>query len=140
MKKKSHAKSKVFIATLLIATGVFAACGKSDKEDIARDLSENVTSDSATKSDAESVTDEQIPEKLTYTLSGAQGTFKVNADVYADGYGNVPTYNIKKCEKNDEWLEGYAKKFFDDGEYENVKPYMFCSFDELKQELSLIQL
>ena len=132
--KKSHVKSKVFIAILLIATGVFTACEKSDKEDIARDLSENVTSDSATKSDAGSAVDEDIPEKLTYTLSGAQGTFKVNADVYADGYGNVPTYNIKKCEKNDEWLEGYAKKFFDDGEYENIKPYMFCSFDELKQE------
>lgn len=139
MKGTSHVKSKVFIATLLIVTGVFTACKKSDKEDIAKNLSENVTSDFATKSDAEFVADEDIPEKLTYTLSGAQGTFKVDADVYADGYGNVPTYNIKKCEKDDEWLEGYAKKFFDDGEYENVKPYMFCSFDELKQEKSFCE-
>lgn len=138
MKKTLRIKRAVFISALLIATGIFTACGKADRKDIERDLSENVTSDSATQSDAES-TGKDIPEKLTYTVNGAYGTIKVNADVYADGYGNVPVYNIKKYEKDDAWLDGYAKKFFDDGEYENVKPYMFCSLDELKQEKSFCE-
>ncbi len=140
MKKNLRIKSAAFISTLFIVTGAFTACGKADRRDIERDLSENVTaSDSATKSDAEPVTNQDIPEKLTYTISGANGTIKVNADVYAEGYGNVSTYNIKAYEKNDAWLDGYAKKFFDDGEYENVKPYKFCSMDELRQEKSFCE-
>lgn len=138
MKKKFTCKRMAFISTLLVATGVLSACGKTDRDDIAKDLSENVTY-TATKGDAEPVTDEDIPEKLTYTISGSEGTIKVNADVYADGYGNIPTYNIIKCEKDDAWLDGYAKKFFDDGEYENVKPYRFCSMDELTQEKSFCE-
>lgn len=137
-KKQYMLKNMVFILTLLIVTGVFTACGKADREDIERDLSENVTY-SATGSDAEYVTDEDIPEKLSYTVNGTQGTIKVNADVYADGYGNIPTYNIKKIERNDAWLDGYAKKFFDGGQYENIKPYRFCSLDELRQEKSFCE-
>ncbi len=139
MKKRLCIKSAAVISTLLAVTGVFTACGKADRKDIERDLSENVTSDAATKSDAEQVIDKDIPDKLTYTINGAQGTIKVNADVYADGYGNVPVYNIKKCEKNDAWIDGYAKKFFDDGEYKNIKPYRFRSMDELKQEKSFCE-
>ena len=64
MKKNSHVKNKAFIVTLLIVTGIFTACGKSDKEDIAKDLGGTVLSDSATKSDA---VQEQIPENLSYS-------------------------------------------------------------------------
>ncbi|MDE5873392.1 MAG: hypothetical protein K2H07_05710, partial [Lachnospiraceae bacterium] len=125
-------KSTALFSTLLIVTGVFSACGKSDKEDIARDLGGNATSDSATKSDA---VQEIIPENLSYTVgAGGSGTIKVEAEVYSEGYGQVPTYKLKKRDKNDEWVKSYAEKLFDNGEYINVKPYDFCSMEELEAE------
>ncbi len=131
-KKWYSLKSIVFIAILLIVTGVFTACGKPDKEDIARDLGGNATSDSATKSDA---VQEEIPQNLSYTVkSGGDGAVKVEAEVYSEGYGQVPTYKLKKKDKNDEWVKSYAEKLFDNGEYINVKPYDFCSMDELETE------
>ena len=131
-KKWYTLKSTALIFALLIVTGVFTACGKPDKEDIARDLGGNATSDSATKSDA---VQEEIPENLSYTVkSGGGGTVKVEAEVYSEGYGQVPTYKLKKKEKNDEWVKSYAEKLFDNGEYINVKPYDFCSLEELEAE------
>ena len=125
-------KNTAFIATLLIVTGVFTACGKSDKEDIAKDLGVNATSDAATKSDA---VQEQIPENLSYTVKSVEnGAVKVEAEVYSEGYGQVPTYKLKKRDKNDEWVKSYAEKLFDNGEYINVKPYDFCSMEELETE------
>ncbi|MBD5095917.1 MAG: hypothetical protein HDT40_02745 [Lachnospiraceae bacterium] len=126
--KKWHMlKSTAVFATLFIVTGVFTACGKSDKEDIARDLVGTVTSDSAMEDDA---VQGEIPESLSYTV----GAVKVEAEVYSEGYGQVPTYKLKKKDKNDEWIMSYAEKLFDDGEYINVKPYDFCSMEELEAE------
>ncbi|MBD5095918.1 MAG: hypothetical protein HDT40_02750 [Lachnospiraceae bacterium] len=125
-------KSTALISTLLMLIGVFSACGKSDKEDIARDLSEDVTSDSATKSDA---VQEEIPESLSYTVgAGGSGAIKVEAEIYSEGYGQVPTYKLKKRDKNGQWVMSYAEKLFDNGEYINVKPYDFCSMEELEAE------
>ncbi len=125
-------KSTALIFALLIVTGVFTACGKPDKEDIAKDLGGNVTSDSAMKSD---VGQEQIPENLSYTVeSRGSGAVKVEAEVYSEGYGQVPTYKLKKRDKDDEWVKSYAEKLFDNGEYINVKPYDFCSLEELEAE------
>ena len=125
-------KNTAFIATLFIVTGVFTACGKSDKEDIAKDLGVNATSDAATKSDA---VQEPIPENLSYTVKSVEnGAVKVEAEVYSEGYGQVPTYKLKKRDKNDEWVKSYAEKLFDNGEYINVKPYDFCSIQELETE------
>lgn len=118
MKKRLCIKSAAVISTLLAVTGVFTACGKADRKDIERDLSENVTSDAATKSDAEQVIDKDIPDKLTYTINGAQGTIKVNADVYADGYGNVPVYNIKNVKKMMHGLMDMQRNFLMTG---NIK-------------------
>ena len=132
MKKNYMLKIKAFISTLLIVTGVFTACGKPDKEDIAKDLGGNATSDSATKSDA---VQEQIPENLSYSVtSGGDGAVKVEAEVSYEEYGQVPTYKLKKRDKNDEWVKSYAEKLFDNGEYINVKPYDICSKDELETE------
>ncbi len=122
-KKWYTLKSAALIFALLIVAGVFSACGKPDKEDIARDLSENVTSDSAA----------EIPKSLSYTIEGSS-TIKVDAEVYSEGYGQVPTYKLKQKEKNDEWVKSYAEKLFDNGEYINVKPYNFCSTEELETE------
>ena len=131
-KKWYTLKSIALIFALLIVTGVFTACGKPDKEDIARELGGNATSDSATKSDA---VQEEIPQNLSYTIkSGGGGAVTVEAEVYSEGYGQVPTYKLKKKEKNDEWVKSYAEKLFDNGEYINVKPYDFCSLEELEAE------
>ncbi|MDE5872494.1 MAG: hypothetical protein K2H07_01125, partial [Lachnospiraceae bacterium] len=120
-KKWYTLKSTALIFALFIVTGVFTACGKPDKEDIAKELGGNTTSDSATKSDA---VQEKISENLSYTVtSGGDGAVKVEAEVSSGGYGQVPTYKLKKKEKNDEWVKSYAEKLFDNGEYINVKPY-----------------
>ena len=125
-------KSTALIFALLIVTGVFSACGKPDKEDIARDLSEDVTSDSAMKSDA---VQEKIPENLSYTVgAGGSGTIKVEAEVYFEGYGQVPAYKLKKRDKNGMWIKSYAEKLYDNGDYINVKPYDLCSMEELETE------
>ncbi len=131
-KKQYTLKSAAFISLLLIVTGVFTACGKPDKKDIEKDLSENVTSDYATESDA---VREEIPQTLSYTVSsGGTGEVKVEAEVCSEGYGQVPAYKLKKRDKNDEWIRSYAEKLFDNGEYINVKPYDFCSLEELEAE------
>ncbi|MCM1288054.1 MAG: DUF6034 family protein [Clostridium sp.] len=135
-KRRYTFKNTALISTLIILTGIFTACGKPSEEDIAKDLGGDVTA--ATISDAAPI-EEEIPKKLNYTINGAQGTIEVDADVYADGYGAVPTYNLKKYEKDDEWLAQHAENFFDDGEYENVKPYRVCSLEELEQEKSFCE-
>lgn len=130
-KKQYTLKSTVLISTLFIVTGAFTACGKADHEDIEKDLSANVTSDYATGSDG---LQEKIPETLSYTVGGSNGEIKVEAEVYAEGYGNVPVYKLKKRDKNDRWVKSYAEKLFDNGEYINVKPYDVCSLEELEAE------
>ena len=131
-KKQYTLKSMAFISSLLIVTGAFTACGKPDKKDIEKDLSANVTSDYATESDA---VREEIPQTLSYTVSsGGTGEVKVEAEVCSEGYGQVPAYKLKKRDKNDEWIRSYAEKLFDNGEYINVKPYDFCSLEELEAE------
>ena len=131
-KKQYTLKSMAFISSLLIVTGAFTVCGKPDKKDIEKDLSANVTSDYATESDA---VREEIPQTLSYTVSsGGTGEVKVEAEVCSEGYGQVPAYKLKKRDKNDEWIRSYAEKLFDNGEYINVKPYDFCSLEELEAE------
>ncbi len=130
-KKQYTLKSVAFISSLFIVTGAFTACGKADREEIERDLSVNVTSDYAAESD---VAQEEIPQTLSYTVGGGNGEVKVEAEVYAEGYGIVPTYKLKKRDKNDEWVKSYAEKLFDNGEYINVKPYDVCSLEELEAE------
>lgn len=131
--KKQHTLNcAAFISALLIVAGAFTACGKPDKRDIEKDLSENVTSDYATGGDA---VQEEIPETLSYTVSsGSRGAVKVEAEVCSEGYGQIPAYKLKKRDKNDEWIRSYAEKLFDNGEYINVKPYDFCSLEELETE------
>ncbi|MCM1173050.1 MAG: DUF6034 family protein [Clostridium sp.] len=123
-------KNMALISALIILTGIFTACGRSSKEDIAKDLSGNVTA--ATKSDA---AQEAIPQSLSYTVeSRSGGKIKVEAELYADGYGQVPTYKLKRKDKDDAWVKAYAEKLFDNGDYINVKPYAFCSREELEAE------
>lgn len=131
-KKTYTSKNKAFILAMVII-GAFTACGKADRENIEEDLRENVTSDYATKSDA---VQEEIPESLSYTVTaGDNGAVKVEAEVSSEGYGSdIPAYKLKKRDKNDEWVQSYAEKLFDNGEYVNVKPYDFCSLEELETE------
>ncbi len=91
-----------------------------------------MTSDYATGSDA---VQEEIPKTLSYTVnSGGSGAVKVEAEVSSEGYGQATAYKLKKRDKNDEWVRSYAEKLFDNGEYINVKPYGFCSLEELETE------
>ncbi len=131
-KKQYTLKSMAFILALFMVTGLFTACGKADREDTTGNLSGNVTTDSATE---DSTAQEEIPESLSYTIeSGDIGAVKVEAEVCSEGYGQVPTYKLKKRDKNDEWVKSYAERLFDNGEYINVKPYDFCSRKELESE------
>ncbi|MCM1209931.1 MAG: hypothetical protein NC309_13505, partial [Ruminococcus sp.] len=91
-KRRYTFKNTALISTLIILTGIFTACGKPSEEDIAKDLGGNVTA--ATNSDAAW---EEIPKSLSYTVaSDGSGVVNVEAEVYADGYGQVPTYKLER--------------------------------------------
>ncbi|MDE6025558.1 MAG: hypothetical protein K2G45_08900 [Lachnospiraceae bacterium] len=117
----------------------FTACEKAKKDNIADDLKENVGVE-ASVSDAENqnATDE-IPENISYTVEVGGHAIEVDAKIYADGYGNIPTLAMKRCDNEDEWVLKYAKKLFDNGEYENVRPYRAMNREELESELQFFR-
>ncbi len=120
-------KKKILLSALLILTCTLTACGKKDRMDIDKDLGGNTTESAGT---SDKISDEEIPESLSYTVGGVT----VDAKVSADGYEQTPVYKVKKKEKNDDWIRSYAEFLFDGGEYVNVKPYHLCSKDELEEE------
>ncbi len=124
-------KKKILLSALLILTCTLTACGKKDRKDIDKDLGGNTTENAAENTGiSEESAQEEIPESLSYTVSGTT----VEAKVSAEGYGQVPVYKLEKKEESDEWVKSYAELLFDGGEYVNVKPYEFCSKAELEEE------
>ncbi len=125
-------KKKILLSALLILTCTLTACGKKDRKDIDKDLGGNTTENVGT---SDKMSDEEIPESLSYTAAGTT----VEAKVSAEGYGQVPVYELEKKEGSDEWVRSYAELLFDGGEYINVKPYEFCSKAELEAEKKIWQ-
>ncbi|MDE6025556.1 MAG: hypothetical protein K2G45_08890 [Lachnospiraceae bacterium] len=124
---------------ILSSMVLFTSCGKAKKDSIADDLKENVGVE-ASIGDAEKQNEtDEIPENISYTVEVGGRTSKVDAKIYADGYGNVPTLAVKECEDREEWVSGFAAKLFDDGEYTNVKPYVVLNREELEKELQFFK-
>ncbi|MDE6025263.1 MAG: hypothetical protein K2G45_07415 [Lachnospiraceae bacterium] len=129
---------KVYVGiTILSAMFLFSSCGKAKKDNIEDDLRENFGVD-ASVSDTEKANEtDEIPENISYTVEVGGRTTKVDAKIYADGYGNVPTFTVKECEDTEERVLNYAAKLFDNGEYTNVKPYTVLTREELEAELQI---
>ncbi|MDE6026225.1 MAG: hypothetical protein K2G45_12335 [Lachnospiraceae bacterium] len=81
----------------------------------------------------------EIPDTISYVVESGGRPTNVEAKIYADGYGNVPTFTVTECEDKDEFVLNYAKKLFDNGEYTNVRPYKILSREELEKELQFYE-
>ncbi len=129
---------KVYVGVAILSTMLlFSSCGKAKKDDIEEDLREDFgVSASVSNTEEKSETDE-VPENISYTVEVGGRTTKVDAKIYADGYGNVPTFSVKECENKETWVLNYAAKLFDNGEYTNVKPYTVLTREELEAELQI---
>lgn len=126
------------LSVIMSAVFLFTACGTAKKEDIANDLKENAGIEASDGNAAEDEVSE-IPDTISYeVMSGGRST-KVDAKIYAEGYGNVPTFAVTECEDKEEYVLKYAKKLFDKGEFENVRPYKILSREELEKELQFYE-
>ncbi|MDE6025262.1 MAG: hypothetical protein K2G45_07410 [Lachnospiraceae bacterium] len=129
---------KIYVGiTILSAMFLFSSCGKEKKDNIEDDLRENVGVDASVSDTEKKNETDEIPENISYTVEVGGRTSKVDARIYADGYGNVPTFTVKECEDIEERVLNYAAKLFDNGEYTNVKPYTVLTREELEAELQI---
>ncbi|MCM1272046.1 MAG: hypothetical protein NC225_03425 [Clostridium sp.] len=135
MKIMGKARYFVILGAMIFLT----ACGNEKKDMIAEDLKENVGQDASAGNAAQNTGPDAIPEHVSYTVEVGGNTTKVEAEVIADGYGKVPTLAAEKCTDKDEYVERYAKRLFDDGDFKNVKPYQVQSREELEAELQYYQ-
>ncbi|MDE6025557.1 MAG: germination protein YpeB [Lachnospiraceae bacterium] len=113
----------------------FTACEKAKKDTIADDLKENVGVEASAGDTKQRHEIDEVPDKISYTLEAGGRIAKIDAKVYADGYGNVPVFSVTRCEDKEEWVSDHAKKLFDNGEYKNVRPYEVLNREELEEEL-----
>ncbi|MDE6025841.1 MAG: hypothetical protein K2G45_10355 [Lachnospiraceae bacterium] len=120
---------------VLSAMVLFTACGKAKREDIADDLKGNLGMDASAGDVGKENETDGIPDNISYAVNVEDRIINVDAKVYADGYGNVPTFAAKECADREEWILNYAKKIFDNGEYKNVKSYELLNREELEEEL-----
>lgn len=137
MKRKYYLISVCLIGAMLCMAG----CGKSDREDIEQDLHILETdTDDATQTDSGVSDVGNIPEHLNYTLQSESNNTKavVDADVYASSVENMHVYEMTKQDMNEDTLRAFADDFFDNGEYEVVKPYAISSREELLNEQSYL--
>lgn len=137
MKRKYYLISVCLIGAMLCMAG----CGKSDREEIEEDLHVLETdTDDATQTDSDGSDVGNIPEHLSYTLQSESNSNKavVDADVYASGVENMHVYEMAKQDMDDDTLRAFADDFFDNGEYEVVKPYAISSREELLDEQSYL--
>ncbi|MCM1272656.1 MAG: hypothetical protein NC225_10015 [Clostridium sp.] len=118
---------------------LLSACGKANKDDIAYDLKENAGMEAGDGNAAEESDGNEIPDTISYTVEAGGRITTVDAKVYAEGYGEVPTFTATEYENKDEFVLKYAQKLFDNGEYDNVKPYGILSRAELEAELQFFQ-
>ncbi|MDE6025646.1 MAG: hypothetical protein K2G45_09345 [Lachnospiraceae bacterium] len=134
-----HIKRIYCSIVILSLVVLFTACGKAKKDDIANDLKENAGMEASGGNAVEKDVASEIPDTISYVVESGGRTTNVDAKIYADGYGNVPTFAVTECEDKDQYVLKYAQKLFDKGEYENVKPYEILSREELEKELQFYQ-
>lgn len=137
MKRLQRTVSAAVLAgSLLIGA---AGCGRADKNELEQELSmHQVEAEAETQTDNDA--DSEIPPHISYTVQGENSgrTMSVDADVISAGLENVSIYERTKVEVDDDWLRAFAEQWFDDGEYELVKPYEICSMEELLAEQEYI--
>ncbi|MDE6025647.1 MAG: hypothetical protein K2G45_09350 [Lachnospiraceae bacterium] len=136
MKFDRRIHTSIIILSLVV---LFTSCGKAKKDDIANDLKENAGMEASGGNAVEKDVASEIPDTISYVVESGGRTANVDAKIYADGYGNVPTFAVTECEDKDEYVLKYAQKLFDKGEYDNVKPYEVLSREELEKELQFYQ-
>lgn len=126
------------LSIIMSAVFLFTACGKATKDDIANDLKENA---GIVASDGNAVEDEvsEIPDTISYVVMSGGRSTNVDAKIYADGYGDVPTFAVTECEDKDEFVLKYANKLFDKGEFENIKPCEILNREELEKEIQFYE-
>ncbi len=137
MDVKKVCKSVIILGMVALLT----ACGKAKKDDIAEELKGNAGLEASagnaenTENAGNHTGSDEVPDTISYVVEGNGNTAKIDAKVYADGYGSVPVFSVKRNEDKDEWVAAQAKKIFDDGQYDNIKPYEIQSREELQAEL-----
>lgn len=137
MKKLQKMVSAAALAGSLLICA--AGCGRAGKNELEQELSmHQVETEAETQTDNDA--DSEFPAHVSYTVQGENSgrTMSVDADVISAGLENVSIYERKKVEVDDDWLRAFAEQWFDDGEYELVKPYEICSMDELLAEQEYI--
>ena len=122
--------------TLFCMTG----CGKARREEIKQDLNV-VDADYATQTDGDEKNIGEIPGHLSYTVQSETNDTKVvvDADVESTGIDNINVYEMKKWELDEDTLKTFADNFFDDGQYEVIKPYAISSREELLDEQAYLK-
>ncbi|MCM1272045.1 MAG: DUF6034 family protein [Clostridium sp.] len=131
---KKVCKPMMILGMAVLLTG----CGKAKQDDIAEELKGNAGIEASaenTEGTERNTDPDEVPDTISYVVEGNGNTVKIDAKVYADGYGSVPVFAVKRSEDKDEWVAGYAQKIFDGGEYDNIKPYGLQSMEEIQSEL-----
>ncbi len=129
------------LLTLCLIFSSMVGCGRADRADIEADLDQQM--DEATPMDSgtgDDAGEDEIPEHLSYTVNSELTDNKavVEADVVSDGADSMCIYEIAKQDMNDDTLKAFAADFFDNGEYEVIKPYAISSKEELLNEQSYL--
>lgn len=127
-KKVNKRWKRLFILGLCLCTNaiVFTACEK------------KTIDESMETGKINTILDEEnigIPERIQDNL----GMVTIDADVIADGYGNLPVAIIQDTGFDDEDIKRYAEAVFDEGSAEVVLPYKYCSKDFLEDEQAKIK-
>lgn len=140
---QQNCKSAVYrtVAMLLVMLLTLSGCGRAGRDAIADDM-DGVNSEDALSSGSDAKqagiqeTAEELPEKISYVVVGADSKDIVNVDaeVISTGYGKLKVYREKRIEVDDAYLKALADALFDDGKYEVVKPYWMCTREELSRE------
>lgn len=131
MKGGVFMKKKLVIIGLLIVSLMCSGCGNKDK---GSDIKEKVEEVENTQVEEE-VTEDVLPEAVEYTVSNEKGDskIKVSATVEAETLNGLTVLNVKPKEFTGEYVENFANKFFDNGEYEVYKPLFACNQEELEE-------
>ena len=127
------------LSVIMSAVFLFTACGKAKKDDIANDLKTNAGMETSDGNAVEEDEVSEIPDEISYVVMSGGRSTNVDAKIYADGYGDVPTFAVTECENKDEFVLKYANKLFDKGEFENIKPCEILNREELEKELQFYE-
>lgn len=125
-------KAILFSVLLCIGAIFFTACGK--KVELPEtDITEgDITDGDTSLSEGESI---GIPERVeddSYAVT-------IDADVIADGYGNLPVAIMRDNAFDEEDIKYYAETIFDEGSIEVVLPYSYCSKNFLLNEQARLE-